>query len=272
MASNNSDLMIENVPNVELAKKQWQAYQQLCGKNGILDESDYQKIIVKEKDPETGKYIPVEREFKKKSAWQKLARAFNVDTSIVTREFQRTKTGRINEAYYCVMATLPNGRRVESDALCSRAEKGKSNVSDHTIMATAKTRATNRAISELIGAGEVSSDEMTAEYKALDDPDHYYITHTPVQEDVVEVEPKSEVEESVEEFQTAATIGEPDPQDDPVRNTCIEIKKMLEQEGKPVTKSTMKAKVIRLIQDELLPAENRPVLMDYIQQYCPEEL
>ena len=73
-------------------------------------------------------------------------------------------------------------------------------------------------------------------------------------------------------FMTAATIGEPDPKYVPVRNTCIEIKKMLEQEGKPVTKSTMKAKVIRLIQDELLPAENRPVLMDYIQQYCPEEL
>lgn len=30
-------------------------------------------------------------------------------------------------------------------------------------MSTAKTRATNRAIAELIGAGEVSAEEMTAE-------------------------------------------------------------------------------------------------------------
>ena len=36
-------------------------------------------------------------------------------------------------------------------------------MSDHTIMATAKTRATNRAIAELIGAGEVSAEEMGAE-------------------------------------------------------------------------------------------------------------
>lgn len=162
-----SNLMVmeDYVPNVENAVAQWKAYIALCSKEGILDEGDYQKIIVKEKDPVTGKYVPVEREFKKKSAWQKLARAFNVNTKIIEKEYQRTKTGAIKEAYYLVQATLPNGRCVESDALCSRSEKGKSKVSDHTIMSTAKTRATNRAISELIGAGEVSSEEMNSEFK-----------------------------------------------------------------------------------------------------------
>ena len=96
-----------------------------------------------------------------KSALKTLA--FNVDTKIVDRDIERTKMGRVKEAYYCVRATLPNGRSVESDALCSRSEKGKDKVSDHTIMSTAKTRATNRAIAELIGAGEVSAEEMTAE-------------------------------------------------------------------------------------------------------------
>ena len=76
---------------------------------------------------------------------------------------ETTLKGRVREAYYCVRATLPNGRSVESDALCSRSEKGKDKVSDHTIMSTAKTRATNRAIAELIGAGEVSAEEMSAE-------------------------------------------------------------------------------------------------------------
>ena len=150
----------DNVPNVDVAIEQWDAYQKLC--KGLLNETDYQEIIVKEKD-ENGNYVKVKRHFKKKSAWQKLSRAFNVDTSIVDRDIERSKTGRVREAYYCVRATLPNGRSVESDALCSRSEKGKDKVSDHTIMSTAKTRATNRAIAELIGAGEVSAEEMTAE-------------------------------------------------------------------------------------------------------------
>ena len=150
----------DNVPNVDVAIEQWDAYQKLC--KGLLNETDYQEIIVKEKDAD-GNYVKVKRHFKKKSAWQKLSRAFNVDTTIVDREIERTKMGRVKEAYYCVRATLPNGRSVESDALCSRSEKGKDKVSDHTIMSTAKTRATNRAIAELIGAGETSAEEMTAE-------------------------------------------------------------------------------------------------------------
>lgn len=75
-----------------------------------------------------------------------------------------------------------------------------------------------------------------------------------------------------EVFVSAAEVGEPKPEHDPVRNSCMEIKRMLEREGKLVTKQTMKAKVIRLVQDELLPPENRPVLMEYIQLHCPEEL
>ena len=151
---------VDNVPDVDVAIEQWDAYQRLC--KGLLNDNDYQEIIVKEKDAD-GNYVKVKRHFKKKSAWQKLSRAFNVDTEIVERDIERTKTGRIKEAYYCVRATLPNGRSVESDALCSRSERGKDKVSDHTIMSTAKTRATNRAIAELIGAGEVSAEEMNAE-------------------------------------------------------------------------------------------------------------
>jgi len=151
---------VDNVPDVDVAIEQWDAYQRLC--KGLLNDNDYQEIIVKEKD-ENGNYVKVKRHFKKKSAWQKLSRAFNVDTEIVDHEIERTKMGRVREAYYCVRASLPNGRSVESDALCSRSEKGKDKVSDHTIMSTAKTRATNRAIAELIGAGEVSAEEMSAE-------------------------------------------------------------------------------------------------------------
>lgn len=256
---------IDNVPNVDIAKKQWRAYQELC--RGILDKSDYQKIRVKDRD-ETGKPVFVEREFKKKSAWQKLARAFNVDTHIVEKEFQRSKTGRISEAYYCVRATLPNGRSVESDALCNRSEKGKQKVSDHTIMATAKTRATNRAISELIGAGEVSSDEMTAEFKAVDDSDHHYMTSG--SKNTAPEKSKDITHEDV--FLTADEVGEPDPADDPIKSQCYMIKDMLESKGEIVNKHTMKLKVVQIAKEEGLPVEHKRKLLDYIAKHCPEEL
>lgn len=94
------------------------------------------------------------------------------------------------------------------------------------------------------------------------------------------VPPKKEVKEIPEpepsvpqtEFVTGNEIGEPKVEDDPVRNQCIQIKIMLEKEGKLVTKSTMKSKVIRLINEEVIPAENRPALIDYIVKHCPEEL
>ena len=73
-------------------------------------------------------------------------------------------------------------------------------------------------------------------------------------------------------FVTAVTIGEPKVEDDPVRNQCIQIKIMLEKEGKLVTKQSMKSKVIRLVQDEVLPGENKQALMEYIHEHCPEEL
>ena len=156
----------DNIVNVDHAVNEWEAYQQLCRR--LLDESDYQKITVKEKD-ENGNWIRVERQFPKKSAYVKLGRAFNVDLKIVERELERTQSGSVKEAYYCVRATLPNGRSVESDALCSRTENGKDKVSDHTVMAIAKTRATDRAIEELIGAGRVSAEELDPAFTDIDD-------------------------------------------------------------------------------------------------------
>lgn len=201
--SNDMVIMDNYVPNVDKAIQEWKAYQKLCGKDGILDETDYQKILVKQKD-ENGKYVLTEVEFKKKSAWQKLSRAFNVETKIVEKEWFRTKTGAIKEAYYCVQATLPNGRSVESDALCSRSEKGKQKLSNHSIISIAKTRATNRAIAELIGAGEVSSEEMHSEYK--------------VSNEEIPVEAVNEIPETVddsfedEDIDESEDVEQPEPE------------------------------------------------------------
>lgn len=140
------------VLDVKTAVEAWNNYLELCGK--LLDTSDYQKY--QDKDGEI-------HEFPKKSAWFKLGKAFNVNTEIVEKSVDRTQTGRVREAYYRVRAWLPNnGRSVEADASCDIFEKGKQKSSGHDLRATAETRATNRAIAKLIGAGEVSSDEINS--------------------------------------------------------------------------------------------------------------
>lgn len=255
MATENTLMNIKDiVPDVDTAIEQWNVYQRLCGKKGILDENDFQKIMVKEKNSK-GEYSLVEREFKKKSAWQKLGRAFNVNTHIVTHEFIRTKTGRISEAYYCVCATLPNGRSVESDALCSRSEKGKQKVSDHTIISTAKTRATNRAISELIGAGEVSSDEMTAEEMPKSRKSNEMI----------------DVEINKEEFTTGDKLQDVDY--DPVSlNYARTIKASLQQTKSIINKVSMKNRLLVLIENGDISADMEDKLLAFINEHCPEAI
>lgn len=148
------EIMSDQPPvlDVEKAVEAWNNYLDLCKR--LLDSSDYQKY--EDKDGAI-------HEFPKKSAWFKLGKAFNVDTEIIEKSVHRSKTGRVQEAYYRVRAWLPNnGRTVEADASCDIFEKGRKNSSGHDLRATAETRATNRAIAKLIGAGEVSSDEINS--------------------------------------------------------------------------------------------------------------
>lgn len=134
--------------NVEQALAEWEAYQTFTEK--LLDDSDYQLIRGKK--------------FKKKSAWRKYSRAFNITTEIRDKLITKDEKGRVQEAEFIVRATLPNGRYVESWGSCSRLEGNKSHP-NHDIPATAQTRATNRAISDLIGAGEVTAEEMQSEMR-----------------------------------------------------------------------------------------------------------
>lgn len=148
------------IVDVESALESWNNYQILCDE--LLDESDYQKFKATVKD-ENGNKQEVIQKFRKKSAWFKLGRAFNVKTEIIEKTVERGKNGQVKEAYYRVRASLPNGQRVvEADASCDVWEKGKSKASGHDLRTTAETRATNRAIAKLIGAGEVSSDEINS--------------------------------------------------------------------------------------------------------------
>jgi len=129
--------------DVEQAIVEWRAYQDLTER--LLDRTDYQNIGPKR--------------FKKKSAWRKYAKAFNLSCEIIDKIVERGEDGKIQYADFVVRATAPSGRYAEAWASCSRTERTFSH--DQDIAATAQTRAENRAISDLIGAGEVSAEEMT---------------------------------------------------------------------------------------------------------------
>jgi len=138
------------IVDVESSVEAWNNYQALCTK--LLNDKDYQLY-----EDSKGKT----KRFPKKSAWFKLGKAFNVNHEIIESTVYRSKTGRVQEAYYRVRAWLGN-RSVEADASCDVWEKGKAKASGHDLRTTAETRATNRAISKLIGAGEVSAEEINS--------------------------------------------------------------------------------------------------------------
>lgn len=105
-----------------------------------------------------------DRTFKKKSAWRKLARHFGISTAVIscTREWT-APTGEQPEfvATVVVRATAPWGQSAEAVGACSTDEEtGRRQISIADAIATAETRATNRAISNLIAMGEVSAEEI----------------------------------------------------------------------------------------------------------------
>lgn len=136
----------------------------------LLEPTDFQRIG--------------DKDFRKKSAWRKLAVAFGVSCHMTERVYERDQAGRIIRAEVVVRATAPNGRFMDGLGACDIHEKccapdcrrgGKhrhcapncsgaihfSNAS-HDLPATAATRATNRACADLFGMGEVSAEEIVS--------------------------------------------------------------------------------------------------------------
>jgi hypothetical protein len=122
------------------------AFHDLC--IALLEDDDYQNIRGKR--------------YKKKSAWRKLAAAFNVSDTLLEETTKRNEDGRIVRATITVRATAPNGRSTEGLGVASVYERPFNNP-EHDIPATAHTRAKNRAFADLFGLGEVSAEEMTDE-------------------------------------------------------------------------------------------------------------
>jgi hypothetical protein len=105
--------------------------------------------------------------FAKKSAWRKIARAFNLSVMVVSVRVERDPDGQPARAEAIARALAPNGQVSDADGYCSadekRFEKAKGRQKlENDLRATATTRAKNRAISDLVGMGEVSAEEVEA--------------------------------------------------------------------------------------------------------------
>jgi len=126
-----------------------------------------------------------------KSGWRKIATAFNVTVEVVEKE--KTVENGVLTWKVKARATANNGKAAESWSACASNEsnhmeylksvdddmkqkddvfkvdgkwrrlKHPREVNEHDIIATAETRAKNRAISDLVGGGDVSAEEVTKE-------------------------------------------------------------------------------------------------------------
>ncbi len=153
-------------PDEALAR--WNEYQGLVQK--IVNASDIQSFS------EDGK----KKSFIKRSGWAKLSTYYGVsvsmaserlfhkhDPKICLRAVMPDKYGEVVDcgcpvvgARYVVRATAPNGRTVEQIGLATFNEKNaKYTRVEHDLASKAYTRAYNRAISSIVGAGEISAEE-----------------------------------------------------------------------------------------------------------------
>lgn len=129
----------------------FKAYQNLLPQ--LLDGSDYQ-------DAGRGK------RFVKKSGWRKIATAFDLDVVRVHEEVERDEAGHPVRAKAIYRAIAPSGRMMDGDGYCSVEEdrfsgpRGNKSKLENDLRATATTRAKNRAISDLVGMGDVSAEEV----------------------------------------------------------------------------------------------------------------
>lgn len=159
----------------EEARASMEAYTALV--NAVIGGDDYQEFSEKKKVD--GKWTTTTKRFKKKSAVKKLQTFFGFSVAVISSE--RDDLGDGNFAFrVTARATSPNGRFVEAMAGCStmeerfvlnpfddeseqrfaiRQRKALAR-SYHDVLSTAETRATNRAAMNLIGAGEVTAEEI----------------------------------------------------------------------------------------------------------------
>lgn len=156
------------ITDPEQAKEAYQAYLELCqsvlvpydkriiDENGVIrQESDYARIPQRKKVE--GRWITEYVDAPKKSAWRKLARFYGVSTEILDK--QRIVDGDGVVTWHYSVRAWQGSVTTTGEAACSTNEKGKERT-EHEVKSTSHTRAKNRAISDLIGFGQVSAEEI----------------------------------------------------------------------------------------------------------------
>jgi hypothetical protein len=137
------------VTTPEEAKKTMELYQNTL--DALIDDRDWQKVGTEK--------------FLKKSGVRKLAVAFNLSEEIIDLKEERDSDGKIVTAFASVRITAPNGRTTVGTGTCSIHDKktGRDGFAhaEHDVRATAITRATNRAILNMVGMGKVSAEEVS---------------------------------------------------------------------------------------------------------------
>lgn len=150
-------------------------YVKLC--SALLDATDIHRIR-----DDKGNW----REYKKRSAWRKLAVAFNVSAETVEYDETRDDDGAIVRARYTVRALAPNGRHMDGVGVCDIGErrfKSNKDRAEHDLPATAYTRAANRAFADLFGLGEVSAEEIDTTQAEFDQRVAAVVANPPCEDD-----------------------------------------------------------------------------------------
>lgn len=106
------------------------------------------------------------KSFRRKPYWRAIARGFNLTLEITKDEFVKQDFLGGGEWGFVVTyrATAPNGCSADGDGACFASElKGDTPKTVHNVRSRACTRAFARAVSNLVGFGEVSAEEVPDE-------------------------------------------------------------------------------------------------------------
>lgn len=223
----------------EQAKAMEQAFQALC--DNVLTDEDYawyrvkeQKIVELAGGMKTLQEVEVLKKRKRKSAWRKLARYFNVDLEIL-----REVIGHRHDANTCSRIVLSkagvqmrddedcscpttyarfhfrviaaNGRVGWGVGIASANERG-FKAQDHSLPATAASRGISRAISDMIGAGEASSDDPAETTDAPEGEPRATVARAPI------ADGKALTEDQVKAYQTAWGAASADQRRNAIRH------------------------------------------------------
>jgi hypothetical protein len=138
--------MIRPLATPDEALANWQAFQELKAK--LITKDDLQHVGGRDRIT--------------KSGWRKVAAVFGINVELLAERRIPHANGNGFVVECTVRASAPNGRYNDGVGSFDTNERKMAHL-EHDVRATAYTRAANRAISDLVGGGEVSAEEIQAE-------------------------------------------------------------------------------------------------------------